>query len=619
MSLLGKVRQHSVVLVVVVIVCCIAFIIQEFAYAFMRRGHGNDGKCIAVVNGDKIMFDDFQRRLDITMANAHNRYKIQTNDSFFRKYFGNSVLTSMINEKAYVKMAKNMQIKVGVNETIDMVQGDHIDDEIRSTFVEDKNGTFDKGQLVEYLKKASKSDNMSEWWNDYELKLKDSRCKKKMNMLAKNLSFVNKLERQREWKEKESSIDLNVIYIPYDSVDGSKYKIVDRDLKDYVDKNKHDYLTDEEYEIKYFIVPFKLSDLDVSLNSKELETIRKSFVKSKSPMEFAKYKSDNVKEEDTSLYKDYVFTVDRSLLPDVLKDKTLSVGDSYYEVSKTMDDFNRVYRVLDIQKKDGEEQFEVAVLKKEVRIGDKTKKETFSNVKKEFKKITNVELLNKYVDEKKIDVKSKTLKIDSGYIDDKINNARSIVREIFTTHKKNNDALFFTEESGILVCYILEHTLKGVKKMDKIKDEVREKVIKHRKFKAIEKEIMTLVDDNISVDLMFNKVKDIYKDKVKLVKENNLSFKDERIDGCGHVVNFFNTMFFPFSDNICIEDENGLFVVLKNSVNIKCNDSSSKDYNEKYTNLCDKMLKGRREEVDTMMDNLILKRFNVVDYRNLYT
>ena len=146
------IRKHSKIIIGIFVFVSLAFIAEEGIIYFLRYRDKNkesiDGD-VLIIDGERVKYSEFKRQLDNKMSYWGRRFGITKNDSFWSRYLKNNLITEYINNISFKKIAKNIGLKVGIDEMIDLVQGDHINPEIKNSFT-DKDGVFRKEDLLKF-------------------------------------------------------------------------------------------------------------------------------------------------------------------------------------------------------------------------------------------------------------------------------------------------------------------------------------------------------------------------------------------------------------------------------------------------------------------------------------
>ena len=242
------IRKHSKIIIGIFVFVSLAFIAEEGIIYFLRYRDKNkesiDGD-VLIIDGERVKYSEFKRQLDNKMSYWGRRFGITKNDSFWFRYLKNNLITEYINNISFKKIAKNIGLKVGIDEIIDLVQGDHINPEIKNSFTDkdgvfrkkdllkflkkmsttkekrlgdhikkkkknsftDKDGVFRKEDLLKFLKKMSTTKEKRLAWEESEQQLRNERNKEKLTSLLKNMKVFNDLVCQEEWKKEKAKFD----------------------------------------------------------------------------------------------------------------------------------------------------------------------------------------------------------------------------------------------------------------------------------------------------------------------------------------------------------------------------------------------------------------------------
>ena len=144
MSLISKIRDHSKLLVGILVVTMLGFAAEEFIFYLAKKDQAKsqEEQIVAQVGREKIPLNKFLYEVDRIKYNFQAHYKFPMPD-FFVKIYENNILDDLIDEIIYEKV-QNYGFKVGQDEMIDLIQGEHIHKEIKDYFKDPKTGSLSK-------------------------------------------------------------------------------------------------------------------------------------------------------------------------------------------------------------------------------------------------------------------------------------------------------------------------------------------------------------------------------------------------------------------------------------------------------------------------------------------
>ncbi len=154
MAVIGKIRKHSVLLIVVIGVALAAFVLGDL---FQGGGGGRPVVNVATIGGDDITIIEFNRKFeqnaDATRQQMQNE-RLSQDDLFrIREQTWNQILQEVIMGKELDKLG----LTVTTEELFDQVQGPNPHPAILQNFSNPETGEYDRSMVLNYLQNL---DNM---------------------------------------------------------------------------------------------------------------------------------------------------------------------------------------------------------------------------------------------------------------------------------------------------------------------------------------------------------------------------------------------------------------------------------------------------------------------------
>lgn len=311
MATLEKIRNRAGLLVVVVGVALFAFIIGDFLNSgstYFRQSQ----EVIGEINGETINIRDYQQRVD-EMAEM---YKMQTGQSSlpeeYMSQIRESVFQNMIREIVMAEQTDKLGLTVSPEELFDMVQGENISPMIQQMqiFVNPQTGQFDKGALLDFLKRiespeaATSSDlqQAKKFWLFWEKNMKQQRLEQKYATLLSKAIVANPIDAKETFEETAVNSDIAYVMQPYSSIPDSTIEVSKSEVEKLYNERKELYKQKEGKVIKYIAVDIVPSQEDYDNVSKDIEALKDEF---KSTANVA----DLVNENSEVPYMDAFFSV----------------------------------------------------------------------------------------------------------------------------------------------------------------------------------------------------------------------------------------------------------------------------------------------------------------------
>ena len=597
------IRKHSKIIIGIFVFVSLAFIAEEGIIYFLRYRDKNkesiDGD-VLIIDGERVKYSEFKRQLDNKMSYWGRRFGITKNDTFWSRYLKNNLVTEYINNISFKKIAKNIGLKVGIDEIIDLVQGEHINPEIKNSFT-DKDGIFRKEDLLKFLKKMSTTKEKRLAWKESEQQLRNERNKEKLTSIFKNMKVFNDLICQEEWKKEKVKFDIEYLYVPYSIIKDEECIIDEKMERDYLNNHQMDFQQEESYKLKYFVLNYKLSEDDIKNNVNRLSELKGKFAICDNAEEFAKVKSD----KEAKKHKDeYLLKCSYEELPEIIKkNKDIKEKDVFIEIAETLDKSNKLYKII----KSADNQYEVAVIFKKPFISEYTKKNILQTIKKSFKNVLKLEDFLELAKEKNVKVKTKKAKTDENNIEG-LDDSRDVMHTIINTYKQPQLNFVFKLEpvetsTGIFCCIVEKHDKKGTRDFEDIKEDLRLRCLQECKFKKILEKIQKATSLEVSFDEIKNKNIDI----VKFGKDVDLAYDSKRLKDYGRTKLGMNNIFLlkEGENTNFFADENGALMIKLLKIKNDNIEKVEKDYLNFYN-------KKNKEDNNTKdLDKIFEQRFAV--------
>ncbi|MCP3660797.1 MAG: hypothetical protein GY830_11045 [Bacteroidetes bacterium] len=547
--MINSIRKKGGLLVGFITLLLILFISSQGIKGVMPFLYGNKNKLdIGEVAGQKIQFQDYDKVLS-RFRSEFSKQKQKTDN--IQDVVWNNYIREMIMEFMYPKEYQKLGLRISEDELIDMIQGEHIHPFIKRIFINKDTKEFDKDSLLYLLQTLDKrSEQEQSRWYYLEVRTKKQRLIEKLNSLMSNSIYITDIELDHENKFEYSSLDLDVIYIPYDSIPDTDIKIKDGMLKTYLMEHQDKYKVKETIDIvyaKFYVHPSKEDEVEVN---NETDGLVEKFKKAQDSLAFAQTHTDGmiINTHRTFKYRDL-----RKKFPNI---KRWRKG----KVIKTKTDLKyEVYKLFKIrQKKKGGFDYEMAVLERHISASDKTKDAIYrkadifaNNVKnkKEFDEETKLKNIETHY-AKQIPKNAKVIGT--------IKNARGLVRWLYIKDKKKKVSPVFEIDNQYIVAIPIKHSKGGLTELEYVKDKITKEVLKMEKAKIIKTKLADKNDTKLRV------IAKRYGKQAKFLKFKNIHFKNSYLKNIGNSDKTIGLAFSLKNKNDrteAFEDKNGVLIL----------------------------------------------------------
>ncbi len=220
-------------------------------------------------------------------------------------------------EKQYGKVG----VTVSTAEVQDLLWGKNVDENVKQSFTNPETGQFEKDRVLSYLAQLKDMPEGSEpriRWDMFQRDLAPSRTRMKYENLLIKGDYVTSAEAEREYHSQTDVVEASYLYVPFFAMSDSAIKVSDADLKNYYNKNKEKYKTENTRDIKFVAFPVVASAEDTLAIFQDLIKLAGELKISTEDSAFVSRNSDN-----SNAYVKYT----AANLPASLSDKNLVVGE----------------------------------------------------------------------------------------------------------------------------------------------------------------------------------------------------------------------------------------------------------------------------------------------------
>lgn len=284
MALIGKMHKYLGTLAGAISIGLILLLLGGDIVQLRTALAGRGEVLVGRVAHQKIYHSVYQERLE------RLRNVLPDTDLSLRE----KVWQQLLEEVLYAKECNALDITVGSDELVDMVQGEHIHPALHVLFRQPKTGKFDIQDLITYLSNLSRVDTAQRaQWHHIERMLVDSRKQEKINHLMGRSLFTTTLAHQHLT---EAKLHVRYVYVPYHTYPDSKIVCTERMLKDYLKKNKHLYQVKESRKVQYVNFNLQPTEEDYQDFQKVLCRLKADFAQVSDSLLFARQHTDGAPE-----------------------------------------------------------------------------------------------------------------------------------------------------------------------------------------------------------------------------------------------------------------------------------------------------------------------------------
>ena len=440
MAAIGKIRQHYGILVVIIGLALLAFVLGDLFKSTNRRRQ-ND---VAIVDGEKISYQDYANRVDQNMQNQKRMYGQLTNDQSFS--IRQQTLDQMIREIIMEKEYKALGIVVSTEELTDQFLGENPNQYVAQSFT-GQDGKFDRAMLQDYINNFDNFDPETQAaWLNFENAIAEDRLNTKYESLLKHGFYLPKKLADRYNDNKNLKRSAEVYAVRYVTIPDSTVVVTEQDNKKYYETYKNKYPTDAMRGIDYVIFEVKPSAADRDDAKKYVNDVKEGFAETTNINNFVAYNSDVPYDSTWKKASEYPVELEAAIAEN-------NVGFVFgpYEDNGA---FN-VARIMGKEKRNDTLWAQVAVIAHEITASTATDQAVFAEVNKFVTENKTAEQFNAAVEAQGLNKRTyqsirKTTNRIAG-----INNPREIVRWSFNDDTKIGDISNVFELENMYVVAVL--------------------------------------------------------------------------------------------------------------------------------------------------------------------
>lgn len=202
----------------------------------------------------------------------------------------------LILRHAIEKQFEKVGVKVTDDELVDMISGRNISEGIKSSFVNQQTGQFDRNMLAMYINQiktlpVNAPDRIQ--WEIFQRDLQPGRERIKYENLLIKSAYVTTAEAEKDYHLQNDVAEIKYLYVPYFAVSDTTLKVTDSDLKAYYNKNKEKFKSQHTRDLKYVAFSVEPSANDTLTIKEQLTRLVSDFKEAKDDSVFASINSDN--------------------------------------------------------------------------------------------------------------------------------------------------------------------------------------------------------------------------------------------------------------------------------------------------------------------------------------
>lgn len=267
MAVMSKMRDSMPVILIGLVVLFLATIIFDWGMDYLGLTGTRQDPVIAVINGKKIKFSEFNEIVD----RARENQKAQTGQDIEDDQldaFRDQVWESYLNQILIEKEVEKLGIKVTDDEVYNIITGENPPEFLKRSFI-DSLGNFNRQMYLQALMDPRNKEALVQ----AEEAVRQQRLQEKLITYLRSSIVVSDLEVKQRFYEQNVKADAKFVLFDINTIRDDEVKYKEDDLKAYYKKNIDQYKLDAQRKLKYVMFRKQPSKTDSQAVYKSLLAI----------------------------------------------------------------------------------------------------------------------------------------------------------------------------------------------------------------------------------------------------------------------------------------------------------------------------------------------------------
>lgn len=354
MAALGKIRKRGMILISIIGLGLFAFIAEE-GFRSCEASRNDQRQQVGKVLGEKVNVQDFQKLIDEYTEVIKMQQGVDNLNEMQMNQVKDMVWQTYIQTKVVEDEAKKIGLTVTDAELQNILAEGTNPMLLQTPFVNRQTGRFDVNSLKKFIadyktqqtanpQMAAQYQTLYKYWTFIERTLRQQILAQKYQSLLAGCILSNPVEAKLSYKEGNEESSIQLATFAYSTIDDSKIKVQDADLKAKYDELKERFKQNvESRDIKYVTVRVEPSPADRA----ELQQTFKKYTTDLA----AASEPANIVRKSTSLVNYLGIPVAKTAYPNDIADKldSMAVGQTYGPFETKMDNSMNVVKLISKQ------------------------------------------------------------------------------------------------------------------------------------------------------------------------------------------------------------------------------------------------------------------------------
>lgn len=253
MSVIQKIRdKYARWAVIAIALSLLGFIMMD---AFAGRGSlfGNRSTTVGKINGKKIDYQDFERKVEATEKFQRDQQGGDLGEAG-RQQIVQSLWDQEVNDVVLTKQYNELGLTVSEKELRDILFGANPPQDLKQRFTDPATGVYNGVQAQQFINQIKKQGTQQDkdQLNQYLESLEKDRLMTKYTSLLANSIYFPKWLLEKRNVDNSLMAKVSYVSVPYSSIADSTVKVSDNEIQDYISDHKKQFeQKDETRSISY--------------------------------------------------------------------------------------------------------------------------------------------------------------------------------------------------------------------------------------------------------------------------------------------------------------------------------------------------------------------------------
>jgi len=490
MAAIGKIRENGVLAMIIIGVALLAFVLSDLG----RSGSTRENN-VAVVNGERISYQDYSNELNQVLDNYKQQSTNLTADQ--TQSIRNNVWETMVREIILNEEFDKLGLSITGAELTDQMIGDKPNQYVIQSFSNPETGEFQKENVESWIINFdSLAPQYQQQWINFCNFISEDRLNTKYNTLVNRGFYIPAKLAERYYKEKGEKTNVELYAVRYSTIADSTVNVTDNDKKAFYNENKYKFKSQDTRDISYIIFDVKASEEDINKTLSYVADLKDDFAATSNVESFVNANSD-VRIDTTWKF--------RSEVPVAIEDMLFAQKNPVGFVSEPYLDNNayHIIRIMGYDNSDTALRVQYATLTREITPSEATNRECLTRVNTFVTQNPTLEQFNEAADRDGLNRRVyPNLNVNTTRISG-LSDSREIIRWAFDKETEIGDiSKIFTLEDMYIVAALTKITKEGTTPYADAVEQQQYPILNKKKGETVVAQMKTYSDPETMINEM---------------------------------------------------------------------------------------------------------------------